>query len=188
MAIPTQQLRGKEISIRKLKQSQRELKREVGNMSGEGEEGVAEFTALDLILLIFAIPSWLFYVTFLIMLIKKRDISPFNSSFFRLNLILGMVDCAEVPLVYLFCKCPCWAVFGDLYVSVTGPWLARGAEGTIHALSYVQFVMVMIMALNRCCSILYPTKVENVCMWQCVEISSIYGLGTPDNDEHLSCC
>ncbi len=70
------------------------------------------FSPLDLGLLVGAVVSLPFYVFVLFVIWRNRDEHPFkDSSFFRISLVLGLVDCAQLLWVYFFYKMPAFGLF-----------------------------------------------------------------------------
>ncbi len=68
----------------------------------------------------------------------------------------------DIFVVYVFYKTAWWGWLGKFYASVDGDWLPTSVETAVHTLGFVQFMLVMVLALNRCCAITWPTKLEEV--------------------------
>ncbi len=76
----------------------------------------AVFRPLDLTLLLVAVPSFCFYLSFLCVAVKRRKEHPFDSSFFRVSWFVGFGDCLMLFIVYVLHKPPRWGLLPDVYM------------------------------------------------------------------------
>ncbi len=74
------------------------------------------FAPLDLLLIVIAVPSFFFYLSFLYVAIKRRKDHPFDSTFFALGRLLGVGDCVSLIAIYVLTKPARWGVLPQLYL------------------------------------------------------------------------
>ncbi len=120
------------------------------------------FNNVDLVLLLLVVPSVLFYISFLILIAKKINLHPFNSSFFKLSLFLGVVDCAKLIKEYPTYKALQWGYFTAFFLGTKVQFLPRLLRTTGFFLGYCQHLMATVIAINRYCAMKFPVSVEEV--------------------------
>ncbi len=120
------------------------------------------FNPLDLALLILACVSLPLYISVLYVIWKYRTEHPFkNSSFFRLCLLMGVVDCAQLVYVYVVWKLPYWGVGSGFFVSLK--YWPNAQYFVCNFLPYVQTFLVATIALNRYLSLAHSAMALEVC-------------------------
>ncbi len=124
------------------------------------------FTPLDLGLLVVVIPSLILYCMFLYLIFKNRNKHPFNSSFYRICMFLGVVDCLQLAVAYAIEKPLLWAAplpHVRWIVQGGGHWLAPKVHAVFaFAFRWCQHLGVTTLAVNRCYAVLQPTTIDTV--------------------------
>ena len=95
-----------------------------------------------------------FYILVLIVLYRRRKIEPFDSPFFKIVFIMGIVDIIYIVHMYAFVKLPFIAIFKDFYKNALHWSHTNGHPGQNKTLwnvwpSYYGFAMVQAFGMGQ---------------------------------------